>query len=282
MAQSYCGKSCAECRSRYELDCPGCKYGPGTLSGGCSIAKCCIGQGHAVCDTCTKLPHCQTIKAKDIAPEIRLKRMAAQKAEKERLARRAPVLGTWLWVLFWAYIVNIATSVLLQTDWAYILAVILNFGVLITMTLSFWKLSSCSDYYKKAFYCCIGIIVLNAIVEALSNLLYANASTVLALICAFPVLVLNIVEIYFENQGHSEQLRPVDAAMADKWLNLWKWFIYAGAALCVSTLILAIFPVLGLFLFLPSCIGLLVVSIMRIKCLYDSAYIFHDIAAEYN
>ena len=32
MAETYCGKSCAECSKRDILNCPGCKAGPGRLS----------------------------------------------------------------------------------------------------------------------------------------------------------------------------------------------------------------------------------------------------------
>ena len=282
MSNSYCGKSCAECESRHELNCPGCKYGPGTLSGGCSIAKCCISQGHACCDTCTKRNVCQTIKAKDISPEFRLKRLENEMAEKVELARRAPIMYRWLWVLFWAYIGNIATNILLQSELAYALSVIIGLTVLVIMSVSLYKLSAFSINYKKAFYCCVAVFVLTGVVELLSTILQSELTGIIALICSTPVMALNIIQIYFEHQAHSEQLRPIDSTMADKWLKIWKWLICWGGAMCLSLIFMFIIPVFGLYFFIPTGIGVIVVSIMRIKCLYDTCYVFRDIALENN
>ena len=53
MAETYCGKICAECAQKETLNCSGCKAGPGRQFGGdCKLAKCCRAKGHQECATC--------------------------------------------------------------------------------------------------------------------------------------------------------------------------------------------------------------------------------------
>ena len=50
MAETYCGKSCEECTKKEQLDCSGCKTGPGRQFGGdCELAKCVRDKGHETC-----------------------------------------------------------------------------------------------------------------------------------------------------------------------------------------------------------------------------------------
>lgn len=43
MGDTYCGKLCEDCQFKDNLQCPGCKTGPGkTWMTECELAKCCI------------------------------------------------------------------------------------------------------------------------------------------------------------------------------------------------------------------------------------------------
>ena len=56
MAETYCGKSCAECTKKEELNCMGCKTGPGRPFGGdCELAKCVRDKGHETCETICRI-----------------------------------------------------------------------------------------------------------------------------------------------------------------------------------------------------------------------------------
>lgn len=43
MGDTYCGKLCEDCQFKDNLQCPGCKTGPGkTWMTECELAKCCM------------------------------------------------------------------------------------------------------------------------------------------------------------------------------------------------------------------------------------------------
>lgn len=49
MGDTYCGKLCEDCQFKDNLQCPGCKTGPGkTWMTECELAKCCMDKGHHV------------------------------------------------------------------------------------------------------------------------------------------------------------------------------------------------------------------------------------------
>ena len=282
MAETYCGKSCIDCASRHELDCPGCKYGPGMKSGGCSIAVCCIEHGHSGCHTCTKMSYCQTIKAKYIAPEFRLTRLAAQKAEAEELARRAPILADNLWVLFWTSIASMIVSFIDQLLGSGLFGTIVGLAVSAVTAFCYWRMRALSEYYKKTFYCLLASIVISIFIEILSGILELESMGFVAALLLIPTIVIGFYTMYFEFNGHSEQTRTSDPEISDKWLNIWKWYIYAIAAMVISFVIFLIFNIMGMLLLLASVIGILVVSILQLKYLYDTAYLFRDIAESNN
>lgn len=52
MGDTYCGKLCEDCQFKDNLQCPGCKTGPGkTWMTECELAKCCMDKGHQNCTT---------------------------------------------------------------------------------------------------------------------------------------------------------------------------------------------------------------------------------------
>ena len=105
MADTYCGKICSECTRKEILNCPGCKEGPGRqYDGDCELAKCCRDKGHEVCDTCGFKGNCGTLRSKDQQPDYRKRKIEAELRQKQEVAKRAPFLGKWLWVLFWLVI----------------------------------------------------------------------------------------------------------------------------------------------------------------------------------
>ena len=64
MAETYCGKSCAECTKKEQLNCSGCKAGPGRQFGGdCELAKCVRDKGHETWVSRGIAAHSEAVKA---------------------------------------------------------------------------------------------------------------------------------------------------------------------------------------------------------------------------
>ena len=94
MAETYCGKSCEECTKKEQLNCSGCKTGPGRQFGGdCELAKCVRDKGHETCDTCGFKGNCGTLRIRDSMPDYRIRKIEAGEQRKAAIAKRAPVLG---------------------------------------------------------------------------------------------------------------------------------------------------------------------------------------------
>ena len=113
MSETYCGKTCEGCKHKESLNCPGCKAGPGRQhSGDCELAQCCRSKGHERCETCGFNINCGTLRGRESVPEHRRWKIEADAEWKERLTRRAKILGKWLWLLFWLVIPSTVAGVL--------------------------------------------------------------------------------------------------------------------------------------------------------------------------
>ena len=122
MAETYCGKSCEECAKKEQMNCSGCKTGPGRLFGGdCELAKCVRDKGHEACDTCGFKGNCGTLRSRESMPDYRIKKIEAEAMRKAAIAKRAPVLGKWLWIIFWLIIPSTIGSIMAHETTAKIL-----------------------------------------------------------------------------------------------------------------------------------------------------------------
>ena len=90
MRESYCGKNCAECMRREELNCPGCRPEEGRrFPTSCAIAQCCNKNGHETCETCVhKQNFCQTLKEKDDYPQRHIREVEAEAQKREEQRRK--------------------------------------------------------------------------------------------------------------------------------------------------------------------------------------------------
>lgn len=105
MTGTYCGKNCAECTQKEILNCCGCKDGPGSMFGGdCIIAKCARDKGHETCETCGFKDNCSTLRNCAHMPDSRIEKIEAEEKRKAVIAQQAPILGKWLWIMFWLII----------------------------------------------------------------------------------------------------------------------------------------------------------------------------------
>ena len=108
MAETYCGKTCAECDLREKLNCQGCKMGPGKpYTGECTITRCCVNRGHSTCTDCTTASTCSMWKQRGDMPAERLRKREADATQKFVRDREYNFLAQWIGFLFWYVIITI-------------------------------------------------------------------------------------------------------------------------------------------------------------------------------
>ena len=279
MAETYCGKSCADCTKKEALNCPGCRVGPGrSLGGDCELASCVRSKGHETCETCSFRPRCGTLAGKERIPDYRIRKIEAEQHHKAALARRAPVLGKWLWLLFWLVIPSTVGG-LLSNDTVTELMPALNLpgqllGALCNLAagLILLKLGDEEDGYHTAGVCTL----IAAGANLLATILSGGADVRWTLLITIPAAVFGMVGQYHEYMSHGAVLTGVDNELAEKWEKLWKWYLGIMLSLIGSILVMLIASVLGLLIAAAAAIGLVVVEIIRLVCLFRTAHIFRN------
>lgn len=275
MANTYCGKSCESCIQKEQKLCPGCHAGPGrSWSGDCEIAVCCRDKGHESCDTCTNNRYCGKRGRRDVMPDYRRREQEAEADRKEMLARQAPFMGKWLWILFWLVIPGAIAGLIgneTVVGWIPSLRIpglVLNVLCSLAYGLILLQLSKEQEHYRTAGICCLVAAAANGI----SGFITGN----LALLVTLPAAVVAIVGEYQEYMGHGESLSGFDRELSQKWYTLWKWYIGMFAATLGSIIVMLIAPVLGALISLAAMIGLVVVSILKLVYLYRTAKTFRE------
>lgn len=284
MAETYCGKICADCAQRETLNCPGCKAGPGKQYGAdCTLAKCCTDKGHQECTTCGFNGNCGTLRSKDRMPEYRLKSIEAEKIRLAAIAKRAPVLGKWLWLLFWLIIPSSVASLMTNENIAGAIPSVFVPGQVLSAICSFAyafiliRLNSEEERYRTAGICDLIGGAVSVLIACISGGAEAPTWT---LLISIPAAIVSFVGEYNEFTAHSIVLTGLDNELSEKWSTLWKWCIGMYGAMLGSLLIIVIAPVLGLLVTLAAAIGLIVVGILRLVYLYRTAKIFREYPAE--
>lgn len=281
MAETYCGKGCDSCEKREVLNCPGCRVGPGRQLGcECELAQCVRSKGHETCETCGFHDRCGTLAGRERIPDYRIKKIEAEKQRKAAIARRAPVLGKWLWILFWLIVPNIIAGLMSNETTAelapalYIPGQILNGACSLAWGLILLKLGTEEDGYRTAGVCSLIAAAASLLTTAISGSQEAAGWT---LIITIPAVVVGLVGEYHEFMAHSAVLTGVDNELAEKWEKLWKWYIIMMLSLLGSILVMLLAPVLGLLVVLAAAIGLIVVEILRLVYLYRTAKVFRKV-----
>ena len=280
MAETYCGKSCAECAKKEQLNCPGCKAGPGRQFGGdCELAKCVRDKGHETCETCGFKGNCGTLRSRDNMPDYRIKKIEAEEMRKTAIAKRAPVLGKWLWIIFWLIIPSTIGNIMANENTAKLLPGLLIPGQIINAICALaygailLKLGSEEDRYRTAGICSL----IAGVSSALAAIINGGADGVTwILIFTIPAAIVAIVGEYNEYMAHSTVLSGVDNELSEKWEVLWKWYIGLYLGIFGSILLMLIIPVLGAIAVLGTTIGTVVVSILKLVYLYRTAKIFRE------
>lgn len=280
MAETYCGKTCAECAQKETLNCPGCKAGPGRQFGcECELAKCVRDKGHETCDTCIFKGNCGMLRGRESMPDYRRRRDEAETQRKAAIARRAPALGKWLWILFWLVIPSTIGSLMTQefmvnlAPGLYISGKILNAVVLVVYGIILLRLASEDDKYRTAGICFLISSAVSVLVTVISG---TGETPPWTLLFTVPAAVVSFMAEYNECMAHAAVLTGVDNEQSEKWEKLWKWNIGLFGALLGSMIVVFILPLIAAIVMLAAAIGLVVLSILKLVYLYRTARIFKD------
>ena len=280
MAETYCGKTCAECTKREELNCQGCKAGPGRQFGGdCELAKCVRDKGHEACETCGFKGNCGTLRSRQSMPDYRIRKIESEKMRKAAIAKRAPILGNWLWIIFWLVIPSSIGSIMSHETTAKILPGLLMPGQIINAICSLTygaillKLGSEEDRYRTAGICALSAGGVSAVVAIIT---VAAEEATWTLLFTLPAAVVAMVGEYNEYMAHSAVLSGVDNELSEKWEVLWKWYIGLFLGMFGCIIVMLIIPILGAIAILGCAIGTVIVSILKLVYLYRTAKIFRE------
>jgi len=280
MAETYCGKSCEECTKKEQLNCSGCKTGPGRQFGGdCELAKCVRDKGHETCETCGFKGNCGTLRSRESMPDYRIKKIEAEAMRKAAIAKRAPVLGKWLWFIFWLIIPSSIGSIMAHETTAKILPGLFMPGQIINAICSLiygailLKLGSEEDHYRTAGICALIAGASSALAAMING---GSDGTTWILIFTIPAAIVAIVGEYNEYMAHSAVLSGVDNELSEKWEVLWKWYIGLFLGMFGCIIVMLIIPILGAIAILGCAIGTIVVGILKLVYLYRTAKIFRE------
>ena len=274
-----CGRSCETCTWRETLDCPGCQAGPGrTVGGDCEIAVCCRGKGHESCETCLFLSGCNLRRGRDGLPERRLRRLEAERARQAWLGTNAPLLGRWLWPLFWLVIPGMIGTVMSSRSVTAAFPAVGTAGEVLGILASLaygvflWQLRTVHPGYRAGGLCSFAGVGFGVLMLALGMTQESGLWWLLAL----PMLAVEFYGMYRAYNAHADVLAGLDDDLGEKWRKLWKWMIglYLGLFACLFVALLS--AVLGLLVLLADVIGLAVVGILRLVYLYRTAKLFRE------
>lgn len=265
MEQTYCKKNCGQCGYKAELNCPGCKEGPGRpVMGQCEIARCVQEKGYENCDKCGYMTNCFRRTSRVDTPAV-------------LRGNRSAFLSKWMMVLFLLFIPNRIGNFLTEdfvvsaAPGLYFVGEIIVIVSRIAYGAVLLKMNRVAQGYSTAGVCTI----LTMVIYGLVTFLVGTAEPpVWAALLIFVSAIVGLVAEYHEYMGHATVLYGVNQELSGKWRTLWSWNIGLFVGVWVCTVLAVLIPLLGALGLLGSAIGLLVVSIMKLVYLWQSAQYF--------
>lgn len=280
MAETYCGKNCADYNDRLTISCPGCRVGPGrSLGGECEIARCCREKGHESCDTCINRERCGKFFQRDTMAEYRNKKLEREQETLRTRARKAAFLGErtqWLfWLTIFANVIGLVTieQVVDLIPAVKVPGMLLSAASSIGYCLILLKMSDEEPRFRTAAYCALATMAVNFLFQTLLGM------ETLPLLVSVPTIVVGMIGEYNEFHGFGDALAGIDITLSDKWYGLWKWYLGCYGALFGSIFLMVLIPFLGVVAMFAAAIGILVVAIVQIVYLYRSFRAFQAYGA---
>ncbi len=279
MNSTYCGKNCETCEYREKLQCKGCKKGPGReLYGDCDVASCCREHSYNKCAECVSRSGCEKYNSAARKAYFRSVQIGSEEEQNEDKVERSESLGTKVRIIFVLSILQTIFSIFEIVEKVPVLYYIGAYGSIVVgiiYAVILLLMAQESDRFKTAGVCYM-IVALGSI--AVGFLLKGLIGALLALV----IFVLSCVALYQEIHGYSDTLSGISDTLAMKWCEIWKNLLICYIVIYACRIILvALLPVLAIIGMLLGCIGLIIVEIMRLICLNDTARTFDTYAESY-
>lgn len=221
--ENVCGKSCESCTWKEQLNCGGCREDMGKpFTGPCGIAACCRERGHERCGTCTSFSLCSRRAQRDDIPRLELQRREGEADKQRRLAEDAPLMGKWVWWMFWLVIPTELASLMTADFVAQAYPAVgtagraLEFLCGLAYVLFLWKLTPVLRDYRTAALCQLAVTLMSVV------LLVLPEESALTLLVGIPSIAVSYYRSYVEFFTHAQAVEPLDADLADGWRKLWK------------------------------------------------------------
>ena len=197
----------------------------------------------------------------------------------QKWAEKAPLLGKWLWVLFWLAIPQALASLLMSSLFSsqslpYLLGQIMQVVYLLGCGLALLKLSSAMDRYRTAGICYLIAGAINIVFSIIPVPAVGSGLAVLVSLVSLVSGIALLIGEYHEYRGHNELLEDVNPALSVKWRILWKWYIGCFIALIGSIVVMFLSPVFGLMVSLTAAVVLVAVLVFKLIYLYRTAMVF--------
>lgn len=273
---TYCGKNCDECTYKTELSCSGCQSGPGrVLNGDCKLARCCREKGHEICETCSLKRNCGTWLDKGSIPKQRIERIQEEKEKQALIARRAPFLGKWIWILFWLIVPQVILNFMTGDTMVALIPALEKPGEIgqilcaVIRVLILFVLSKEQMYY--AFAAALGLA---SSAVSILEFVFGMEDIYVLIMLAVLQLVIVLVSEYYEYKAHADVVLIADGVISGQWDTYWNWNLYSCIGLIVGIVFLSLIPFIGALLTLASAIGILVAGFKKLVCLYRTAQVF--------
>ena len=266
------------CSNRINRNCPGCKEGPGhQRSSSCEIAQCCRTKTLDGCHNCGRNGTCNKFKSKESGTENRMSRYSDEKYERDLLLVQVPLMAHWLKILFWLIIPSTLSSLMTYDavvelfPFLYGPGLVLNALSKVCYGYILMRLASECSEYRTAGIC---LLIAGAVDFLITSSLpvgnhWSLLLTVLTSFIAF-------VGEYNEMSAHDFMLIKVDFAQSEKWTKLRKWYTTIFMISMFSLLLTMIIPMVGAILALIASAAMIVITVLKLLCLYRSADIFKN------
>jgi hypothetical protein len=279
MNSTYCGKNCEACEYREKLQCKGCKNGPGReLYGDCDVASCCREHSLKQCAECISRTGCEKYNSASRKAYLRSVQFGSEEEQNEEKKERSQNLGKKVRIIFILSILQTIFSILSLIEKIPVLYCIGTIGTIvigIIYAIVLLLMAQESDRFKASGICYM-MVALGSIVTGVF------IKGVLGALLALVVFILSCVALYQEIYGYSDTLSGISDTLSMKWCEIWKNLLICYIVIQVSRIILvALLPILAILGMIGGCIGLIVVEIMRLICLNDTARAFDTYAESY-
>lgn len=265
MEETSCKKSCEQCTYRKKLNCDGCRAEPNRPPmSSCEIHHCALERGYEHCGQCGGGSHCVWRNTTSVGYRY------VQEHNRNKL------LGKWLMVLFLLFIPNNIGSLISDDSLKdvmpglFMTGKLLSFASQIAYGIILLKMSNIAQGYCTAGVCSV---IMNCVDGFFT---FVVGVTEMPFLVSLVVIVIGLVGMYNEYNGHAAVLYQSNKTLAAKWEALWKWTYGLYAAVIVCPIFSAIIPILGLLGMLASLIGVLVVMIMKLVYLWQSAQYYKN------